>query len=71
MFLEYTVSDNIKNPWNSRNFQADVGAGGLFVTSFKFKVLSCSKWYVGYPESKYRPRISLAHPPDCHFAHVQ
>ena len=27
--------------------------------------------YVGYSESKYRLRISLAHPPDCHFAHVQ
>ena len=27
--------------------------------------------YVGYSESKYRPRISLAHPRDCHFAHVQ
>jgi len=29
------------------------------------------RWYVGYTESKYRLRISLAHPPDCHFAHVQ
>ena len=27
--------------------------------------------YVGYSESKYRQRISLAHPRDCHFAHVQ
>jgi len=27
--------------------------------------------YVGYLESKYRLRISLAHPRDCHFAHVQ
>jgi len=27
--------------------------------------------YVGYSESKYRLRISLAHPLDCHFAHVQ
>ena len=27
--------------------------------------------YVGYSESKYRLRISLAHPRDCHFAHVQ
>jgi len=27
--------------------------------------------YVGYSESKYRLRMSLAHPPDCHFAHVQ
>ena len=26
---------------------------------------------VGYSESKYRLRISLAHPRDCHFAHVQ
>ena len=26
--------------------------------------------YVGYSESKYRLRISLAHPPECHFAHV-
>ena len=27
--------------------------------------------YVGYSKSKYRLRISLAHPRDCHFAHVQ
>ena len=27
--------------------------------------------YVGYSESKYRLRISLAHPRDCHFVHVQ
>jgi len=27
--------------------------------------------YVGYLESKYHLRISLAHPRDCHFAHVQ
>jgi len=27
--------------------------------------------YVDYSESKYRLRISFAHPPDCHFAHVQ
>ena len=27
--------------------------------------------YIGYWESKYRLRISLAHPLDCHFAHVQ
>ena len=27
--------------------------------------------YVGYSESKYRLRISLAHPRDCPFAYVQ
>ena len=27
--------------------------------------------YVGYSESKYRLRVSLAHPRDCPFAHVQ
>jgi len=27
--------------------------------------------YVGYSESKYCLRISLAHPRDCPFAHVQ
>ena len=27
--------------------------------------------YVGYSESMYRLRISLAHPRDCHFSHVQ
>ena len=32
---------------------------------------SSSKNYVGYSQSKYRPHISLAHPRDCHFAHVQ
>ena len=26
---------------------------------------------VGYSENKYRLRIFLAHPRDCHFAHVQ
>ena len=29
------------------------------------------QFYVGYSESKDRLRISLTHPPDCHFAHVQ
>ena len=28
-------------------------------------------YYVRYSESKYRLRISLAHPRDCPFAHVQ
>ena len=27
--------------------------------------------YIGYSESKYRLHISLAHPRDCPFAHVQ
>ena len=27
--------------------------------------------YIGYSESKYRLRISLAHPRDCPFAQVQ
>jgi len=27
--------------------------------------------YVGYSESKYRLRVSLAHPRHSHFAHVQ
>ena len=26
--------------------------------------------HVGYSESKYRLRISLEHPRDCHFVHV-
>jgi len=29
------------------------------------------KNYVGYSESKYRLRISIAHPRPCHFEHVQ
>jgi len=29
------------------------------------------RYYVRYSESKYRLRISLTHPRDCHFAHVQ
>ena len=29
------------------------------------------RYYVGYSESKYRLRISLTHPRDSHFAHVQ
>ena len=29
------------------------------------------RFFVGYSESKCRLRISLAHPRDCHFAHVQ
>ena len=32
---------------------------------------TCMHTYVGYSESKYRLRISLRHPRDCHFAHVQ
>jgi len=27
--------------------------------------------YIGYSESKYRLRISLAHSRNCHFSHVQ
>ena len=34
-------------------------------------LLAVFSLYVGYSESKYRLRISLAHPRDCHFAHVQ
>jgi len=34
-----------------------------------FKRYICT--YVGYSESKYRLRISVAHPRDCPFAHVQ
>jgi len=37
----------------------------------KFRRGDKGKTYVGYSESKYRLRISLAHPRDCHFAHVQ
>jgi len=33
--------------------------------------VTAALYYVGYSESKYRLRISLAHPQDCHFAHVQ
>ena len=38
---------------------------------FDLLVLAEILSYVGYSESKYRLRISLAHPRDCHFAHVQ
>jgi len=40
----------------------------LRTLQFKQRVLVL---YVGYSESKYRLRISLAHPRDCHFSHVQ
>ena len=30
-----------------------------------------SSAYVGYSESKYHLRISLLHPRDCHFTHMQ
>jgi len=30
-----------------------------------------SSTYLGYSESKYHLRISLAHPQDCHFANMQ
>ena len=33
--------------------------------------IMCVCIHVGYSESKYRLRISLAHPRDCQFAHVQ
>jgi len=39
--------------------------------SVDLKGLFVSGTCVGYSESKYRLRISLAHPRDCHFAHVQ
>jgi len=38
------------------------GVGGLVLEGHR---------YVGYSESKYRLCISLTHPRDCHFAHVQ
>ena len=37
----------------------------------EIKDVQKSTMYVGYSESKYRLRISLAHPRECHFAHVQ
>ena len=40
--------------------------------SINFNFHSCYiNIYIGYSESKYRLRISLTHPRDCHFAHVQ
>ena len=36
-----------------------------------FHKVTCFRLYEAYSESKYRLRISLAHPRDCHFAHVQ
>jgi len=42
----------------------------IFATVMPLLIALCIK-YVGYLESKYRLRISLAHPRDCHFAHVQ
>jgi len=41
----------------------------LHSSTISFIPSSCM--YVGYSESKYRLCISLAHPKDCHFAHVQ
>jgi len=38
---------------------------------FTYYVKSPFEKYVGYSESKYRLRISLAHPRDGRFAHVQ
>ena len=40
----------------------------IIETDFKVNIFIM---YVGYSESKYRLRISLAHPWDCHFARVQ
>jgi len=43
---------------------------GLFLY-LKSVPLKITRIYLGYSESKYRLRISLAHPQDCHFAHMQ
>jgi len=40
-----------------------------FCSLFNYYTDKCT--YVGYSESKYRLCISLAHPRDRHFAHVQ
>jgi len=37
----------------------------------KLSVVLNAATYIDYSESKYRLRISLAQPQDCHFAHVQ
>jgi len=34
-------------------------------------MFTAAAYYVGYLEGKYRLRISLVHPRDWHFAHVQ
>jgi len=36
-----------------------------------FYITNLPPIYVGYSESNYRLRISLVHPRDCNFAHVQ
>jgi len=43
----------------------------MFLYVMKFDNNMFRQIYIGYSESKYRLHISLAHPPDCHFAHVQ
>ena len=46
-----------------------------WLCSSRFSLWATWSWrwrhYVGYSESKHRLRVSLAHPRDCHFAHMQ
>ena len=44
---------------------------GKLIEEPEMFVIFLSALYVGYSDSKDGLRISLAHPPDCHFAHVQ
>ena len=43
----------------------------LLIPSMFMQTRHYESYYVGYSESKYCLRISLAHPRDRHFAHVQ
>ena len=62
---------NLHNFWlNSRLKEYIVGKYRILEDE-KVGVYGVCCIYVGYSESKYRLRISLAHPRDCHFAHVQ
>ena len=53
-----------------QDFQTVVHTFVAFVKMCSLNAIIALK-YVGYSESKYRLRISLAHPRDCHFTHVQ
>ena len=64
---------NLGVPWNAGNFLTSWKPVSFSRRALHHGVSKdwVSPLYVGYSESKYRLHISLAHPRDSHFAHVQ
>ena len=75
----HSQSFNAEAEWQNCNLQFPKRLQGVLWNNFTSTCsdclceirMHCWRKYVGYSESKDRLRISLAHPPNCHFAHVQ